>query len=316
MESRAQEQFEQHRGRLMALAYRMLGSVADAEDAVQDTFIKWQKVDGADIAAPEAWLVTACSRRCIDMLREARRQRETYVGPWLPEPVLAESDILWPGGSDTRQAPDAHLEAAESLTMSFMLLLERLSPAERAAFLLHDVFDYPFDQVAAMVGKTPAACRKLAERARGHVRETRPRFKVKHQDAYRILGQLFDAARNGDLDGVTSLLSEDAELWSDGGGKVIAARRVLYGAARIAHFLCAINGARKRIAHTTDVSFREVNGMPGAIAITQVPGGEPQVEYVLSLEVRDGRILKIHNVRNPDKLAHLSAEAIPARSPD
>ena len=305
MDSKIQQQFEQHRGRLMALAYRMLGSVADAEDAVQDTFIKWQKIDGTDIAAPEAWLVTACSRRCIDMLREARRQRETYVGPWLPEPVLAESDILWPGGSGTPEAPDAHLEAAESLTMSFMLLLERLSPAERAAFLLHDVFDYPFDQVAAMVGKTPAACRKLAERARAHVRETRPRFKVKHQDAYRILGQLFDAARKGDLDGVTSLLSEEAELWSDGGGKVVAARRVLHGAPRIAHFLCAINGARKRFPYSTEISFREVSGMPGAIAITQVPGEEPRVEFVLSLELHDGQILKIHNVRNPDKLAHI-----------
>ena len=306
MSSTTQEQFEPHRGRLMALAYRMLGSVADAEDAVQDTFIKWQKVDGADIAVPEAWLVTACSRRCIDMLREARRHRETYIGPWLPEPVLGESDILWPGGASVPEArPDAHLEAAESLTMSFMLLLERLSPAERAAFLLHDVFDYPFDQIAAMLGKSSAACRKLAERARGHVRETRPRFEVKHQDAYRILGQMFEAARRGDLDGVTSLLSEDAELWSDGGGKVVAARRVLHGAPRIAHFLCAINAARQHYPTSTEISFREVNGMPGAIGVTRTPDGLPQVEFVLSLEFDEGQILKIHNVRNPDKLGHL-----------
>ncbi|MGI9415685.1 MAG: sigma factor-like helix-turn-helix DNA-binding protein, partial [Hyphomicrobiales bacterium] len=204
--------------------------------------------------------------------------------------------------------PDARLEAAESLTMSFMLLLERLTPAERAAFLLHDVFDYPFDEVAAMLGKTSAACRKLAERARAHVREARPRFEVRHQDAYRILSDLFDAAGRRDMDGVASLLAEEAELWSDGGGKAVAARHVLHGPRQIAHLLCAITAARRHYPGTTDIAFRDVNGLPGAVGVTRAAGEQPQVEFVLSVEVDDGRILKIHNVRNPDKLAHVTPD--------
>jgi RNA polymerase sigma-70 factor (ECF subfamily) len=288
--------FEPHRRRLLGLAYRMLGSMAEAEDAVQETYLRWHDTDRDGIEEPRAFLMTTTTRICLDVLKSARVKREEYVGPWLPDPVTDTASL----------APDAQTELAEDLSVALLLALERLSPLERAAFLLHDVFDYSFAQVAEALGRNEAACRQLAVRARTHVRETRPPGVVPPKGASggldpkhaELLSAFMAASRSGDLQALTRLLASDARVVTDGGGKVAAALNVIDGADRVAAFIAGV--ARKGWTDEMSVRFETINGLPGLLL--SGPNGLLQTS---SFEIEDGVVKAIYVVRNPDKLRHL-----------
>lgn len=268
------------RPKLMRVAYRMLGSVADAEDVLQEAFIRWMRVDRSEVREPEAFLRRAVTRLCLDQLKSSRRKRETYVGPWLPDPVVEE-------------------EEGEDVTLPLMLVLERLSPLERAAFLLHDVFGLAFDEVASAIERDQVACRQLAARARAHVREARPRFKVEKQRALALAEAFFNATRSGDMNALSAMLAADVSVHADGGGKRPAATEPIFGFAAVmkAHErLTAI--FRENISKLVRVGF--VNGLPGFITLEA--DGELSTT---ALEIEDGKIAVIYVVRNPDKLRHL-----------
>ena len=289
--------FEPQRRRLLGLAYRMLGSMAEAEDAVQETYLRWHAADRSRVDEPRAFLMTTITRICLDVLKSARVRREEYVGPWLPDPITDTAAL----------APDAQTELAEDLSIALLLALERLSPLERAAFLLHDVFDYSFAQVADALDRNEAACRQLAARARTHVREMRPVGAIPHRKAPHafdpthaaLLSAFITASRSGDIDGLKHLLASEAKLVTDGGGKVAAALNVIEGADRVAAFLAG--AVRKGWTDDLSVSFDTVNGMPGLLV--SGPGGMVQTN---AFEIENGVIKAIYVVRNPDKLKHLS----------
>jgi RNA polymerase sigma-70 factor (ECF subfamily) len=272
--------FDPLRPKLLRVAYRMLGSVADAEDVVQEAFIRWMRADRREVREPEAFLRRTVTRLCLDQLKSAQRQRETYLGPWLPDPVVEE-------------------EAEEDVTLPLMLALERLSPLERAAFLLHDVFGLEFDEVAASIERDPATCRKLAERARTHVREARPRFQVDKQHGLELAEAFFAASRNGDMKALSTMLAADVSVHSDGGGKRPAAMRPIIGfeAVMKAHERLAVLFRHKR-SELVRAGF--INGLPGFVTLEA--DGELQTT---ALEIEDGKIAAIYVVRNPDKLKHL-----------
>ena len=289
--------FEPQRRRLRGLAYRMLGSMAEADDAVQEAYLRWHAVDRAGVSDPRAFLTTTTTRLCLDVLKSARVKREEYVGPWLPDPVLDAASL----------APDAQTELADDLSVALLLALERLSALERAAFLLHDVFDYSFAQVAAALGRGEAACRQLATRARVRVKEARPQAGLPQSPAahtvdakHAALIEAFVAAsRRGDLDTLTRMLASDARLVTDGGGKVTAAMNVISGAGRVAAFLAGV----VRKGWTADVAVRPavINGLPGLLLFR--PDGLVQTT---AFDVADGVVTAIYIVRNPDKLRHLA----------
>jgi RNA polymerase sigma-70 factor (ECF subfamily) len=289
--------FEPHRRRLLGLAYRMLGSIAEAEDAVQEAYLRWHQADRGAVADPRAFLTTITTRICLDVLRSARVKREEYVGEWLPEPVL-DADAL---------APDAQTELADDLSIALLLALDRLSPLERAAFLLHDVFDCSFADLARALGRSEAACRQLAARARVHVREARPREGASARDhgepmtaRHRELMSTFvDAARSGDIEALTRLLSHDVRVISDGGGKVPAALNVIEGADRAARFVSGV--VKKGLSPGTSLRFAAINGLPGLI----IHGADGSVQSA-AFEIEGDRIRAIYAVRNPDKLRHLT----------
>jgi RNA polymerase sigma-70 factor, ECF subfamily len=269
------------RPRLVRLAYRMLGSVAEAEDAVQEAWLRYQGVN-AEVDSPEAFLARTVTRVCLDVLKSARRRRETYVGPWLPEPIF-----------------DAHETVSDDVTLTLMLALERLSPLERAAFLLHDVFGVALDEVASTLDREPAACRKLATRAREHLREARPRYGVTAERGAQIAHAFYVASRAGDLAGLRQLLAEDVVVYSDGGGKRSAATKPVFGSSRVERFYVGL--ARKD--HYRPAAFYEPNqidGLPGFITIGS--DGAPQTT---AIAIEDDRIVAIYMVRNPDKLRRL-----------
>jgi RNA polymerase sigma-70 factor (ECF subfamily) len=273
--------FDPLRPKLMRVAYRMLGSVADAEDILQEAFIRWMRADRGEVREPEAFLRRMITRLCLDQLKSARRRRETYIGPWLPEPVIEE-------------------EAEEDdVTLPLMLALERLSPLERAAFLLHDVFGLEFEEVGASVGRDPAACRQLAARARVHVREARPRFAVDKQHGLELAEAFFTASRNGDMKALASMLAADVSIHSDGGGKRPAAMRPIVGyeaVMKVHQFLADL--FREKCSKLVRMAF--VNGLPGFVTLEA--DGELQTT---ALDIEDGKIAAIYVVRNPDKLRHL-----------
>ena len=283
------EAFDKVRPRLWGLAYRMLGSTADADDAVQDTWLRWQGAGRAQIKSPEAWLTSVCSRLCIDMLRAAHRTRVDYVGPWLPEPLLGE-----PAAS-----PDETVELASSLSVAFLLLLERLSPVERAAYLLHDVFDHGYDDIAAVLEKKPDACRQLVSRARKHLKDGKARFPESSDGQERLLAEFLAALRSGETDQLVSLLAEDAELWTDGGGKVLAQREVIHGKDEIARILAMIWQAAW---HKLDFVEEDVNGSRGLVLRED---GEIAGVLTLSGAPGDG-ISGLYVVRNPEKLERIN----------
>jgi RNA polymerase sigma-70 factor, ECF subfamily len=281
---------------LFAVAYRMLGSVSEAEDVVQEAFLRWRRAreDGAEVASPKAYLSAIVTRLAIDELRSARARRETYSGQWLPEPLLTDE-----GEGD----PAALAEQADSLSMAFLLLLERLTPAERAVFLLHDVFGYGYDEVAGIVGRSEANCRQIALRARRHVEAEKPRFAASKHDRDELAARFFAAAGEGDVDGLVGLLARDVVVVGDGGGKAPQWGRPIVGADRVARLF--VNLARRMARLGASFEPREVNGQPGAIV--RAPDGS--VVNVLTIEVSDGAIQAIRSVINPDKLRHVGPVA-------
>jgi RNA polymerase sigma-70 factor (ECF subfamily) len=289
--------FEEHRGLLRGLAYRMLGSMADADDVVQETFLRWRAADVEAIMSPRAWLVTACTRLAIDELRTARRSRVAYVGPWLPEPVIGERA---PGAAELA-------ELGESLTFAFLLLLERLGPAERAALLLHEVLDLPHAEIARVLGRTEPACRQLLTRARRRLAgSTHPPMPLRSGQGARAEA-FFTALHAADVPALMAVLTEDAQAWSDGGGKVTAARRVIRGAGRVARFLA---GIVRKAALDLHLAPATVNGRPGRLLLRA-----ETVVAALSIEFdAAGRIAQVFIVRNPDKLSAARAAGPAQRS--
>ncbi len=287
-------EFSRHRPHLLAVAYRFLGSVSEAEDIVQDAYLRWAATDTASIDNPRAFLTRVTARLCLDHLKSARVRREHYVGPWLPEPLVSLE------GSDQTDEPAARDDVSHAL----LLALERLSPLERAAFVLHDLFGQDFDEVAATLQRSPAACRQLATRARRHVRSDRPRFRVPRHEGARLVDAFLEAARSGDLAGLTGLLAADAVLLSDSGGKVRAARREVLGASRIALLFTSLT---RRHGPPQSALPVIVNGVPGLLM--QDSAGLLQT---LAFDVRDGRIQALYLMRNPEKLRHLSEADGPA----
>jgi RNA polymerase sigma-70 factor, ECF subfamily len=290
--------FEPYRRRLLGLAYRMLGSMAEAEDAVQETYLRWHDADREHVVEPRAFLLTTTTRICLDVLKSARVRREEYVGPWLPDPIT----------DTTALAPDTQTEMAEDLSVALLLALDRLSPLERAAFLLHDVFDYSFAQVADTLGRNEAACRQLASRARARVREARPagampvRAGASSVDAKHatLMSAFIAASRSGDVAALTRLLASDAKVVTDGGGKVAAALNVIEVVDRAAAFLAGV--VRKGWTDDLTVRVDTINGLPGLI----VSGTNGLVQTV-AFETEGDLVKAIYIVRNPDKLRHLAS---------
>ncbi len=311
--------FEPYRRRLLGLAYRMLGSMEDAEDATQETYLRWHAADRDHVSDPRGFLMTTATRICLDMLTSARARREQYVGPWLPDPVLDTATL----------APDRRTELAEDLSIALLLTLDRLSPLERAAFLLHDVFDFSFKEVATSLDRSEAACRKLATRARTHVRALRPRgaaappepsgeIDAKHA---RLILAFAAATQSGDLNALTQLLASDVRIVTDTGGKAAAALKdasqhsgghEIRGADRALRFLVGATRERPGSLWREDARFRfaTLNGLPAIIV--EAPAGLVQTA---AFEIEGGLIRALYVVHNPDKLRHLACALAAASTP-
>jgi RNA polymerase sigma-70 factor, ECF subfamily len=283
---REEDPLAPHRGRLIGLAYRMLGSRSDAEDVVQDAYLRF--AGAQDVRNTEAFLVTVVTRLCLDRLKSAKAQREVYVGPWLPEPVF-DADGL---------SADAATELADDLSFALMLALERLSPLERAAFLLHDVFDRPFSEVAEALDRSEAACRQLAARARRAVRDERPAPTPPPDSHARLLTAFCEAAASGDISALTALLREDAIAITDGGGRKTAALNPIKGADKIIRFLLGIGA--KNAGRDIRIVPMMINGSAGALLYM-----DGEIDHTLSMAIDGERIAAIYLVRNPDKLRHV-----------
>ena len=269
----------------------MIGSVGDAEDIVQEAFLRYHRAqsEGEEIDSPKAFLSTVTTRLSIDYLRSARALREEYVGEWLPEPVLTDAD------ADTAK----HAETADSLSLAFLVLLESLTPVERAVFLLHDVFGYGYDQVSDVVGKSEGNTRQLAVRARRHVDDQRPRFEASREERERLADRFFDAVEEGDTDGLVGLLAHDVVVYGDGGGKAPSWRRPIYGRDNVSRLMLGVSNQLRKV----DVRLRrtEINGQPGALFLDR----EGRIISIFSLDVADGAVQTIRGIVNPDKLGHL-----------
>ncbi len=286
------EDFERHRSLLFSIAYRMLGSVTDAEDIVQEAYLRWQEAPETEVRSPKPYLSAVVTRLSIDRLRSARARREEYVGPWLPEPLVSE------------RAEDAGgtTELDESLSMAFMVLLESLNPVERAVFLLREVFDYDYEEISRIVGKSEDNCRQIAHRARQSVAARRPRFERSPELEERLTERFVEACVSGNMEGLLGLLSEDVTLWSDGGGKVAAAPYPIYGPERVARFLL---GVLRTVPPGFSACPVRINGRPGVVGYVD---GHPT--SVVALDVADGRLRGVRIVVNPEKL-----RAVPPASP-
>jgi RNA polymerase sigma-70 factor (ECF subfamily) len=275
------DDFEPHRQFLIGVAYRMLGSFAEAEDIVQDAFLRWSATDRSTVEQPRAFLARVVSRLCFDRMKSAASRREEYPGTWLPEPMVAP-----------------HTEpCADDLSLALLLTLERLSALERAAFLLHDVFDMDYSAIAETLGRSEASCRQLAARAREHVREERPRFSASEESRAKLADAFAAAITQGDLDGFARLLADDAVLYQDGGGKRVAARHPIYGKDKILRFFAAVKKSASPLEHFERV---HINGLPGFV-IRTTAGIE-----TMSFDIANDQIVALYSIRNPDKLQHLS----------
>ena len=284
------EAWQSHRGYLLDVAYRLLGSLTEAEDAVQEAFARLLRADPSTIDDVRGWLVVVVSRLCLDQLRSARSRRETYVGPWLPEPLVP------PAGGEPDPADRVTLD--DSVRLALLVVLERLTPAERAAFVLHDVFEFSFDDVGDIVGRTPEACRQLASRARRRIRdETGPgRFTVDTSELARIAKRFIDASSAGDMDALMDVLDPEVVGWTDGGGLVPAPVEPVVGRRAVAErFLMYVRGFGVRLAPAV------VNGEPGVLGFV-----DGRLASVLAFEARDGLVTRIHGIANPLKLAHVA----------
>jgi RNA polymerase sigma-70 factor (ECF subfamily) len=290
------EEFDELRRPAFAIAYRMLGSVSEAEDAVQEGFLRLHRAreSGERIESPRAYLSTVVSRLSLDQLRSARVRRETYVGEWLPEPLVASAD----------DDPARGLEMADSLSLAFLVLLETLTPEQRAAFLLHEVFEEPYDRIAKILDTSESNARQLVTRARRHVEERRPRFDASREQRERLATRFFAAAEDGDLEGLEKLLAHDVVLRADGGGKVPALKRAIHGRPKVARTLIAGLRRGARIGGFT-LRREDVNGQPGAMYVDR----EGRLAGVIILDVADGQIQAVSSIVNPDKLRHLGPVA-------
>ena len=281
------EGFLAHRPRLFGLAYRMLGSRADAEDVLQDAYLRWQTARRDELESPEAWLVTVVTRLSIDRLRSAKVEREAYTGPWLPEPLVAPDP----------EVPERSLELADDISQAFLVMLEHLAPEERAVFLLREVFDADYPEVAQMLGKSESACRQMLHRAKERVHQQRPRFQVNPEAHKRLLARFAVAAASGDQEALRRLFAEDVSFTADGGGKVKSTTKPIQGAGRVMRLFWAIN--RRLGGH---LSYREatINGQPGLLRFY-----DGALDATMSFVTDGERILDVYLVRNPDKLQHI-----------
>src|SRR5262245_60144202 len=283
------EVFEEQRSVLFGLAYRMLGSVADAEDVVQEAWLRWQSAERGQVQSPKAFLTTVATRLSLDQLRRRQRERETYIGPWLPEPLVTDDSMR-----------ESSAELAESLSLAFLTLLEKLQPIERAVFLLHDVFQYSHDEIAAIVEKSSQNCRQILSRAKEHLEAGRPRFQPEPARQQALLEQFLATCRSGDVPALAQLLVEDVVMVSDGGGKASAAKKVVRGPESVAR---ALTGFARKGAAGLSVRFATLNGTRGVLLCSPA-----RIDSALNLEfTADGRIAAVHIVRNPEKLVRLVA---------
>ncbi|WP_424631621.1 sigma-70 family RNA polymerase sigma factor [Bradyrhizobium sp. SYSU BS000235] len=276
-------EFTLERKRLLRLSYRMLGSITEAEDVVQDAWLRWARVED-EVRTSTAYLTRIVTRLCLDRMKSARARREIYVGPWLPEPLV--------------EPVDTHETITDDVTVTLMLALERLSPLERAAFLLHDVFDVALTEVAVVLDREPAAVRQLASRARKNVQDARPRYSVRAAEADRIARAFFAASRDGDITALSALLARDVEIHSDGGGKVLAFRKVIRGLERALRLF--VSAQRKAATPPILLRTATIDGLSGYVSLD--PNG---VFQTTALGIRDGKIFAIYIVKNPDKLRHV-----------
>lgn len=278
--------FEEQRGGLEQLAYRMLGSLSDADDVLQEAYLRWSRTDHSEVQSAPAYLNSIVTRLCIDQRRKVDARKESYIGPWLPEPLV--------------EAPTAHssMESAEAISMAFLVVLESLSPVERAAYLLRRVFDYDYDQIAEVLDKSATNCRQLVSRAEERVHERRPRFETDPDEAERITGRFLEACTTGDMDGLVGLLAADATAYTDGGGKASAAMVPIYGAEKIARMFI---GLARKAGNDFEMRPVRVNGQPGVLTLYR---GE--LGHVLTLDIVDGRIENCYVFRNPEKLARMT----------
>ncbi len=293
-------EFEELRGRTFAIAYRMTGSVADAEEIGQESMLRLEQARqaGEEVSSPKAWVSTVATRLAIDQLRSARAERETYVGPWLPEPLVTDEG---PAPAPAL-GPAEHAEVADSLSQAFLVLLESLTPVQRAVFLLREVFGYEYDRIAATVGRSEENCRQMLARARRQVEERRTRFETDERHRDELLDRFLEACESGDVEALEGLLAADVVVYSDGGGKASAARRPIHGRDRIIRFLTRITRLRRERIEFSE-RRAQVNGQPGHVIV--LPDGS--VSDVLTIDVADGAIQTVRIVRNPDKLHHLNA---------
>jgi RNA polymerase sigma-70 factor (ECF subfamily) len=281
---------------LFSIAYRMLGTVSDAEDIVQEAYLRYQRAlgEGTRVDSPRAYLSAVTTRLAIDHLRSARVRRESYVGQWLPEPLLTD---------DGAEDPAAHAEQADSLSMAFLLVLERLNPVERAVFLLHDVFGYGYDEVAGIVGKSEANSRQLATRARRHLEESRRRFDASRQEQQELAERFFAAVADGDVDGLVEMLAADVVVYGDGGGKAPQWMVPIVGVDKVSRLFAGLGRTMGELG--IRMQLREINGQPGALVLDP----EGQITNVFVLDVADGMIQTVRSIINPDKLRHLGPVA-------
>ena len=286
--------FETYRKTIEALAYRMLGSWADAQDIAQDAFVKWHSLSldaRSEIREPKAWLHTVATRLCLDRLKSAQRQREQYVGPWLPEPLLR-----------TDETPADQAAQDDTITMALMLAMERLSPSERAAFLLHDVFGHPFAAIALILSKEVAACRQLASRARAAIRAERKKYELEPEQHKNLIAAFFAAIAEGDASALEALLAEDVVLYSDGGGIAPAARKILRTRDIVSRLFLGLAKKARRLESGETVRIANINGLPAALLYRS-----GNLETIISLSVSKGRIQNIFQQRNPQKLRSLQS---------
>lgn len=311
MSSTATDTFEAHRSKLIGLAYRITGSRAEAEDIAQETFLKWFAADHETIRSPYAWLAMVATRISLDRLKSARVQRQSYIGPWLPEPFVADSgspehELEFVSDDKT---PDQALELDESISMALLVVLEQLSPAERAVFILHDLFHFDFDEIGEMLEQTGIACRKLASRARAKVGRNAVLGKQSKDEHLRILAAFFGAVKNGDMAGLAALLKENVTFHADGGGKAIASLEVLQGSGTVAAFL--IHKVRPDFisvaARAMTITRTWFNGSPGLVVWR-----ETRAVTAFNFELQDGAISRIHALRNPDKLRLFGKRSVQA----
>ncbi|WP_279497812.1 RNA polymerase sigma-70 factor [Actinomadura rubrisoli] len=280
--------FEEHRGLLFSVAYRMLGTAADAEDAVQDAWLRWSSGDRSDVADPRSYLVRITTNVALDRLRSVRAQREAYVGPWLPEPILTSPDV----------AED--VELSESVSMAMLVVLETLSPLERAVFVLKEAFGYPYAEIGRALDRSEAAVRQLGTRARRHVEARRPRFEAAGRERRAATERFFDAITGGDINRLMEVLAPDVTLWTDGGGKVRAALRTIHGAEKVGRWLSAVTGLSYAGVEVKDMRVRHAHINGGPALIVDGPDG-PITTLTLTMDGA-GRVQEIHLVANPDKL--------------